>query len=250
MEYVKIPNLPAKAVKLVLADRRINNETERNLAARGTGIIKVSSYKGIYNAIACHPDIMLHHLGDEYMVYAPGTDPVILDELKKLGFKLIKGNKHLDMKYPGNIAYNAARVGNYVFHNLSYMDDVLKAELEKRNVELINIRQGYAKCSISIVDENSIITSDKGIAKAGLDKGLDVLLIEPEKAIRLHELEYGFIGGSTGLLDRNLWALSGSLENLDSKSLIKDFLQKKGIQPISLYDGSVTDIGSLIPIGL
>ena len=54
------------------------------------------------------------------------------------------------------------------------------------------------KCSIAIVDENSIITYDAGIAKAceGIED-LSVLLVQPG-FVRLDGYDTGFIGGTCG----------------------------------------------------
>ena len=43
--------------------------------------------------------------------------------------------------------------------------------------EIINVKQGYAKCSICVVSDNAIITADKGIAKAAIQNRIDVLEI-------------------------------------------------------------------------
>ena len=43
--------------------------------------------------------------------------------------------------------------------------------------------QGYAKCSCVVVDEDSIITSDRGIWREAVNAGMDVLLIEKSQVI-------------------------------------------------------------------
>jgi len=45
---------------------------------------------------------------------------------------------------------------------------------------------------------------DRGIAKVAEKKGIDVLVIE-EDAILLPGFKNGFIGGSTGLIDKEKW---------------------------------------------
>jgi hypothetical protein len=210
--------------------------------------IKTERLPGVYEAISWHPDIMLHHIGGRSMVYAPGTSASILGKLYDYGFELIEGKSILLSKYPFDIAYNIARVGNFAFHNLEYTDPVIKNLLESQGVELVHIKQGYAKCSISIVDENSIISSDAGIAKAAAKKGLEVLLIPPEENIMLPGLNNGFLGGSTGLLEKNIWAVSGDAGKLKSYTGIKSFLDSKNIAIKSLSNSEVTDIGSILPL--
>lgn len=248
MKYVKSPNLPQRAVTAAVVDGRINREIEAALARAGIEAVKTEPYPGIYPAISYHPDIMLHPLGEEYMVYAPGTAEGLLEKLRQKGFRLIKGQSELAFSYPENIAYNVCRIGRYAFHNMKYTDPVLQNELERRGVQLVHVKQGYAKCSISVIDESSLITSDAGIAKAAVSRGLEVLLIPPEEGILLYGLDYGFIGGSTGLIGRNRWAVTGNMDSLKSAEKICCFLTARGIEIQSLYDGPVLDIGTLIPI--
>lgn len=248
MNFVKIPNLPQGPVKLAAIDGRINREIETGFSKLGIRLIKMKRHPGVYEAISFHPDIMLHHVGDESIVYAPGTDRDVLASLSSFGFKLIRGETELASAYPCDIAYNVARIGNFAFHNFKYTDPILKRELVRADVELVQVKQGYAKCSISVVDEKSIITGDPGIAKAAGINGMEVLLIGADKGILLPSLDRGFIGGSSGLIDKDLWALSGDLQKLESNHEICKFLSQRGIKEISLSDGPVVDIGSIMPL--
>jgi len=211
-------------------------------------LIKTEKHGGVYDAISFHPDIMFHHIANERVVYAPGTSPHVVKRLEFYGFKLIEGGTVLKPYYPYDIAYNVARVGKFAFHNLKYTDHVLKRELENTGVELVHVNQGYTKCSISVIDQDSIITSDKGIAKAAEKRGLDVLLIKPEEGILLPGVGHGFIGGSSGMIDKDKWMIAGDFKSLESCDVIKKFLEKKGISCIYVHNQPVTDIGSIIPL--
>lgn len=248
MKFVDNPNIPAKPLGVALVDGRINRMLENKLADMGIRVIRTERYEGLYEAISFHPDIMYHHLGGNKIVHAPGISEKTNAALEALGFQLIPGSTPLGRKYPFNIAYNVARVGNVAFHNLKYTDPVLARELSLRGVELVHVNQGYTKCSVSVVDGNSIITSDKGIAKAAEKKGIDVLLIEPEEEIKLPGVKYGFIGGSSGLIDEKKWLLTGDILNLKSSEKIIQFLQKRSIDVIYMPGEPVIDIGSIIPL--
>jgi len=67
----------------------------------------------------------------------------------------------------------------------------------RMGLELIPVKQGYAKCSLCIVSENAVITADEGLAYTLCRAGLDVLKIIPG-CIRLPGYGYGFIGGCGG----------------------------------------------------
>lgn len=248
MGFIEVPNLPESRVKVAVIDGRADERIVSGLLKHGVELIKTRIFPGVYDAISFHPDIIMHHLGREKIIHAPGVSAEFLDALTAYGFCLIEGKTVLSCSYPGNIAYNAARVGNYAIHDFRYTDPILKNELEQAGVEFIHVRQGYSKCSICIVDKNSIITSDKGIEKAAEKRGIEVLLIDSDEEILLPGLNKGFIGGSTGLMDKNLLALTGSIRRLKSAGRIIDFLKGKNIDIACPDDGKIIDLGSIIPL--
>ncbi len=246
--FIEMPNVPGGAVCLAIADGRISFEIEKALAHFGVGLIKTSRHHGLYEAVAFHPDMMLHHAGGKTVVYAPGTGEEMIAALCNAGFRLILGESELSPGYPADIAYNVARVGGYYFHNLKYTDPVLKKELERHGAEPVHVSQGYSKCSVSIVDEKSMITADAGIAAAAEKKGLEVLKIDSTQGIILPGLNYGFIGGCSCLLDEKTWAVCGDAQSLLGFEVICGFLEKRNMRIVSLSDGHVVDFGSLIPL--
>jgi len=248
MNYIKTPNLPEKPVKLAVIDGRADNRVLNKLSTLNIEVIKTRVHPGVYESISCHPDIVINHVGGDTIVYAPGTDAEFLNALSQWGFKLIKGQNTPGMKYPHNIAYNAARVGNFVFHNLKYMDPVLKRELNKAGVEFIHVKQGYAKCSIAVVDQNAIITADAGIAKAAETRGIETLFVEIGEDILLPGMNCGFIGGSTGMIDKDKLFFTGSLDKIRCARKIKNFLDAKGIKIIEASDERAVDLGTIIPL--
>lgn len=248
MAFVTNPNLPENQVSLAVVDRRISYEAEGELNALGVKLLKLQPHRSLYTAVCSHPDMLLHHIGGKTIVYAPGTDPELLSTLMTYGFKLLKGNSVLSPVYPTDIAYNVARVGNRYFHNLKHTDPVISSQLENQGVEPVHVEQGYAKCSVLPVDKNSIVTSDKGIAKAAEKNGFDVLLIDCEKSIQLPGLNYGFIGGAGGMLGNSLCAFNGSINKLSCHKAVSAFLSRKKINIIGLSDENMVDIGSILPL--
>lgn len=62
-------------------------------------------------------------------------------------------------------------------------------------------------------------------------------------------MNYGFIGGCTGLISKSELAFFGDISKHPSYSDIKGFLDKKGKKIVILSDESLLDLGSLIPLG-
>lgn len=248
MNFIDLPNVPQRPVTLAVVDGRIPSGTELALSGLGVNTIKTGRHPDLYEAVAWHPDMFLHHTGGDSIVYAPGTDGALLRALEDHGFRLIKGGTTLAPGYPADIAYNVARIGSFYFHNLRYTDPVLRNILENMGLTPVNVNQGYSKCSVSIVGENSIITSDTGIAMAAGEKGIEVLLIAAGQNILLPGLDYGFIGGSSGLLGKKNWAISGPASQLEAYPAIFEFLAKRNVSIVSLDSVQVMDIGTILPL--
>ncbi|HOQ08160.1 MAG TPA: hypothetical protein PK127_09755 [Clostridiales bacterium] len=250
MEYIQVPNLPEGRVGLAVVDGRISPEAEDTLRSLGMELIRLHPHPGLYDAVCCHPDMVLHHVGGNVIVYAPGTDAEAVSKLGSYGFRMVMGESILTPKYPYDIAYNVARVGKWYFHNLKYTDRRIREYMDRLGIEPVHVEQGYAKCSILPVDGNSIITTDRGIERAAAKKGIDVLYVECGDSIRLPGLDRGFIGGACGMISDTVCAINGSVEKLKGSDPIISFLSSRNMTIVQLSDECVTDIGSIIPLAL
>ena len=245
--FIENPNLPDGQVSLMVVDGRISEDMENTLEKRGVRLIKTTPIKEIMPQIAWHPDIMLHHIGGDRVVVAPNTPEKLVYSLEQEGCKIITGIRELNEKYPLDISYNVARLGGFALCSIKNTDEVLLEKLQEGGVQVIDVSQGYAKCSVCIVDSNSIITSDKGIARAAANKSIEVLLIDPGY-IELKGLDYGFIGGTSGFLSAKELAFAGSLEKHPQYSIIFNFVLKHGKTPINLCENTLHDLGTLVPL--
>lgn len=245
-DYVKVPNLPQNKISLAIVDGRIPYEMEKNLYDMKIKIIKTKKIKELNPSIAFHPDMMLHHLGKKEIITAPNVDNKVVYELEENGFNVICGKKVLSESYPDDIAYNVARIGNMALCSIKNTDEVLLQELYRRGINIIDTKQGYSKCSISIISEKAIITSDMGIYKLLREK-LDILLIQIGY-INLFDMNYGFIGGATGKISDNELAFYGNIETHTDFNEIKSFLLKYDKMAVNLGKNILMDLGTLIPL--
>lgn len=239
--------IPSKKISLALVDNRISPSMIQKLNELNINTIKTIKCNETYDAISCHPDICIIKLNNKDILVAPNVYEYYNEHLTPLGFNIIKGNLPVDNKYPKNVQYNIAILGNKAIHNFKYTDKVLLDYLEKNKFEKINVKQGYCKCSICIVDENSIITSDEGIYKEVIKHNIDCLLIE-KGHIDLFELNYGFIGGCCGLISHDTLAFFGDIKSHPNYIKINDFLSKRNKKILCLNEEKLTDLGSLIPL--
>lgn len=245
--FIEKPNLPQREVKTVIMDYRTDDEILSELSHMGIEAIKTERCNELYEAINGHPDILIHHIGGNSLVIAPNIYDKVVEKFIKKGFALTKGATWLQRNYPENIAYNVLRLGKLAFHNTKYTDSEIVKLFEKYEVELIHVNQGYTKCSVCIVDEHSVITHDMGVARVLERYGIEVLVIEPGD-IDIAGLDYGFIGGTSGLISKNTIAFTGSIKELKSCNKIVEYLALKGINIKILSNKKIMDIGSIMPI--
>ena len=247
MNFVRTSFIPEYKILLALIDRRITKDMKAKLNDLNINIIESTPCIQTYDAINCHPDITILKINDNNIIVAPNVYDYYSKKLCPLGFNIIKGNSLIKSKYPYNIAYNVAIFGKYAIHNLKYTDKKVLEFLDKNNFTKINVKQGYCKCSICIVDENSIITSDEGIYKEVIKHDIDCLLID-KGHIDLFDLSYGFIGGCSGLISKDDLIFFGDISKHPNYNEIKKFVENKNKNIISLSDEKLLDLGSLIPL--
>lgn len=198
------------------------------LKSKGYAPEYISSYGIVDPAISCHPDIFLCKMGiavDAPLFFAKKED--------------------LGKDYPEDIPFNAACTGKYFIHNLSYTNGKLLQTAKDMGMTLIDVKQGYTKCSIVVVDEHSIITYDEGIACA-CEKypDLKVLKISPG-FIRLDGYDTGFIGGTCGRIGNEI-IFNGNLFDHPDFMRILTFIENRGLICKWFPDYKLTDIGSIL----
>ena len=246
--FLKQTLLPEDDVSLLAVDARMDKDMKDALKACGICLIEIPPHYGIGEPVAGHVDMQLIHIHDNVLVCQPNLPSDIYEKLKKYGFDIYFGDTVLKKDYPFDVAYNVAIIGRVAFHNTKYTDGVIMELLSRFNIRLVHVNQGYAKCSVLPVSDNSIITDDPSIEKAARMEGLEVLKIPPQKKILLPGYNYGFIGGVAGFISKNVLAFAGDIDRLDSKDDIKEFLYEHNVRWVNLGYGIIYDYGSLIPL--
>jgi hypothetical protein len=226
---IKNPNIPGGKVSLALIDGSTRESVVSNLEKLGVRTIKTLKCTMLYEAVSSHPDMFIHHLGGGDIVAAPNAPSKTLEELSGFGFNIIKGHKTITGKYPDDIAYNVARIDNYVVCNTAHTDSVLLEYFRNSGIKLIDVKQGYSKCSTCIAGKGIIITSDEGIYKSLLPYDFEILKI-CSGFIELKGMDYGFIGGTSGLISDKKLAFAGNIEVHPDFDKILKFLSRNDIE--------------------
>ena len=243
--FLKTPHLPASAVRLC-AVAKGQPYILAALQKLGIACIEVPEHPELAQPVRTHPDMLLHHLGGED-IYAASYSPPLILALQSAGFKTKVMQEPLGGAYPFDVRLNCFLLANYLFCNKKTVDTFLLNYYQSNGAEVVHSKQGYAKCSVCIVDENSIITEDAGIYRAAVTAKINALLIL-KGSVSLPGYDYGFIGGCSGKLDKHTLAFCGDIRLHPDYEKINLFCLKRGVNTYSLWNGPLTDMGGILPL--
>jgi len=243
-QYVNKPNIPSGKVSRVIVDYRISNESEKTLQNLGIELIKTIPEDNLYEQVNGHPDMQIHHLGGNDFICTPFVYTYYKENLK--GANIFTGTR-LFPRYPNDISYNGVLVNDVFFHKIKYTQSEILDYYSRKDIKLVNINQGYSKCSVAVISDNAIITSDKIIFNKALENKLNALYVDPSQII-LNGMSNGFIGGCCGMIDKNTLAINGSIKYLGEGIKIKNFCNEHNVKILELQNTPLTDIGSIMPI--
>lgn len=232
-------------LKYVVVDYRISEEEKEKLAELGYEILICPPSNILYDAVCGHPDMLMNIIDSNTIMAHRDMDESFISILKSLGKNMFFSYKSIGSSYPQDIILNAVNMKNIFIHNIKYTDSRLLEAVNGKKI--INVNQGYTKCSTAILNDKAIMTSDTDIAREMQNNGFDVLFLSPGD-ILLPGLNYGFIGGSCGLLEEGLIAFYGDLKNYIHGREVFNFLKKYKIEPCFLKSGKLIDRGTIFRI--
>ncbi len=219
---------------IAIIDPRTPIKAKIRLKKMGYYVTEALLHPKLAKPVKGHPDMMLFSHGKK-VIYEPHLEK-IAGLLRDNGYECIRGEKIKSHKYPKDIIYDASSIGKSIIR----YDGKIEKNIENLKTKFIRVKQGYAKCSIAIVDNKYIITSDKSIK----DKWPKALLIRPGH-VKLSGYKAGFIGGASGV-HKDMVFFVGALENHPDGKLIRDFIENRNKKAIELYSGELCDTGGIL----
>lgn len=238
------PNLPQDNAKIVVMSTN-NKELVNRVEELGVKVLPSESLSKLLTFEQYHTDLQFLHYNKD-TVFALKECASLKENLKKYFPNVIEISKNIDKDYPNNVMLNCVVLNDKLICNTKTISDEVLQMAIRDNLKIINVNQGYTKCSTCIVNENAIITSDKSIYKSCRNE-MDVLLIR-QGYIELQGTDYGFIGGSSFKYNRNTLVFTGNIELHPDYESIKSFAQNYNVELLSLTENTMIDIGSIIPI--
>lgn len=228
-------------MKLLISNKS-KDEFKNFLKEKNIDFLETIDNPNLDLRIADHPDLSVFVIDQNNIVVDKNVYDYYRENLENVN--IIRGET-VGFKYPKDSIYNLIKFKKFYIHNL-FTERNIKSMLIAKNLEFLKVNQGYTRCS-SIVLNDSILTSDYGLYK-NLKKNIETILLKEEK-IELDGFDKGFLGGTCGMLDKDILIFNGDIKSLNSYDIIYKQCNKEKIKII--YPAcKLLDTGSLIKIGI
>ncbi len=242
MKFIEKPNLPQGKVSLAAISEEAG-ESIKKLNSLGIEIIQIRKNPNLPLPVDSHADLqILHAKNNKFLLY----EHLFIGESEKLFNQKIISQK-AGNKYPDDVRLNCAIIGDKIICNIKTVAREVLEFAYQNGFTIINVKQGYSRCSVCIINENTIITDDESIYSAA-GKFLNDVQFISKGSIGLKGYNYGFIGGCCGKIDKDIIAFNGAIESHKDYKLIIDCLNRNDVKCIELHNNPLYDIGGIIPI--
>ncbi len=237
-------------IKIAIADSRIDAVAERKLTLLGYKVITLPPFSRLSEAVASHPDMLIHRIGNEYISYADYCEEAsyVFSDLSLLsvgtGARFTFTADEVAPEYPRDVGLNALEIGGKLFLRRSSVSETLLNTAERHGLRIVDVKQGYPACTVLKLSEEAAITADAGMAKILSEHGIRVTLIEAG-GISLPPHEYGFIGGAGEVDEDKLYLFGYPKTHPDGEKIIAA-AEAEGLRVIPLTGGVLRDLGGIL----
>jgi len=225
---------------LILLDRKMPETAKKKLASYGE-IVEFATKDITYEAISGHPDIFFCPT-PAGLIVAPNLPEEYFSILDQNHITYLKGFLPVGKEYPETARYNSLVTDKVNIQNITASEPIIRKL--NPNLEVIPAKQGYVRCNLIALPNETYITSDRGIEKTLKQCNLEVLYADPT-CVKLEGFDHGFFGGAFGLFGNTLF-VCGSLKYFKEQAYILAFTERAGVSVIELHDGQPVDVGTIL----
>lgn len=223
-----------------IIDQRSPEVVKNNLAKYVDDVFEFSSENITYNSISGHPDIFMFR-DSKKLIIAPNSPKKLINFLDKKKINYALGIKDVGESLEESSRYNCYSTKDYFFCNQGKPDKSIQNYCA--NKQLIHVPQSYVRCSMFGLNNQKMITSDLGILKALKNNKIDCFYFDPTE-IEIIDHKYGFIGGTMGELNEQIYFLGNVLKHKDGRRL-QDYITASQKEVICLGNDYLYDGGGL-----
>ena len=231
---------------IAIIDERMPLSYQAELAKRGFDIIALPPFPRLPAPVASHPDMLIFFSHGKLITHKD-YHSIAKDQLDAIAaytrFELILSSENISDRYPHDTLFNAAEVGEYIFGRANYLSRHISDMCIENKLDLVDVKQGYTKCSTCVVDSNAIITYDDSISAAAQKRGIQVLKISPGH-VRLDGYDTGFIGGASGTYGDKIY-FCGNIDCHPDAARIRKFCSEHEKDVVSLSNHELIDVGTI-----
>ena len=209
----------------------------------GINAVKVYDNPAISGSVSSHADMNYFYYGKGNL-FACKSQPTGEWQEK---FNTITTGEPENDSYPFTVKLNCVRLSGFLICNTKTVSEEILQFAYNDNLTVIDVKQGFTKCSICVINDRTIITDDASIYKQ-VSKYIDDVTLVTKGSIKLEGMNYGFIGGCTGLIGKDKLAVTGRLDSHIDHNLIYNALSRNNISAVELTNDILEDIGSILPV--
>ncbi len=225
---------------LAIIDKRAPKEAVLCLKKQVGDVFQFESIGLTSDSISGHPDIFIYQ-DESNLIIAPNAPLPLLDFLNFHKVDYVFGEKKIEKNFENSVSYNCIGTEHYFFHKTGFTDPVILKL--NRNKEFINLPQAFTRCSLTHLGNKNFITSDKGIEKKLIKKGLNCFYFSPEQ-ISIIGHKHGFLGGTCGLYNNKLLFI-GTIDMHQQGIALRNYIEGSGIEIVSLTNSLLYDGGGI-----
>lgn len=231
---------------LCVTDCRLPHACRSELLRLGIEPILLPPLNALSHPIASHADLLLLPIGNTVLTHASyaATAERELTRIKERGYEIMLCDRLISDSYPHDVALCACVTQNYMICNTRHTAAEALELAKHAGLQIVDVSQGYAKCSCAVLADGAVISADMGICKAFSAVGGEVLLVSAGH-VTLPPYQYGFIGGASGLCGDTLF-FSGDISMHPDYEKILKFCARHKTHVHSLSQLPLFDVGSLL----
>ncbi len=216
-----------------------------NILAQQHSILLLDNVSVLYEGIRNHADLQVCKIKDQCFISKEFQKNHSLLSISASN-PFITINETLGNAYPKTARLNIVSSETHLICNTKHVAKAVLNFANACNMEIIHVKQAYTRCTTIPLEENAYITDDPGIAKALRNQRFDVLLVTRGRVL-LPGHDYGFIGGTAGIIDDTIY-FNGDLAYHPDGQAIKNYCHDHNHNTVEIKGQQLMDIGSILYI--
>ena len=198
--------------------------------------------KILKGAVKTHPDMSLFKFDEETLIASQESFYYYNEIFKGTKTKVINAGEDPLEKYPGDVKFNALRVGDHLICKREVCDEAIVSRFDYGKI--INSSQGYVKCSVIDIGGNYFVTDDKYLHEIIKNLGYKSMLLD-KGLVKIKDYDYGFIGGASGYARDKIF-LTGHIKDEANRDRLEEFAREINKELIYLTEYDIFDVGTLM----